>query len=156
MTPPTHLPQILILNGPNLNRLGKREPHIYGATTLPELEQKCRDAAKSCGLEAICHQSNHEGQLIDWIHAAADTAQGIILNGGGLTHTSIALMDALKSVGLPTIEVHISNIHAREEFRAHSYPAKAATGVIAGLGVLGYELAIRALAEMIAKRTTKP
>ena len=156
MSSPSHLPQILILNGPNLNRLGKREPHIYGATTLPELEQKCRDTAKSCGLEAICHQSNHEGQLIDWIHAAADTAQGIILNGGGLTHTSIALMDALKSVGLPTIEVHISNIHAREEFRAHSYPAKAATGVIAGLGVLGYELAIRALADLIAKRSTKP
>ncbi|MCX8506717.1 MAG: type II 3-dehydroquinate dehydratase [Alphaproteobacteria bacterium] len=157
---PAHPPQILILNGPNLNRLGKREPHIYGATTLPELEQKCRDTAKSCGLEAICHQSNHEGQLIDWIHAAADTAQGtiqgIILNGGGLTHSSIALMDAIKSVALPTIEVHITNIHAREEFRAHSYPAKAATGVIAGLGVLGYELAIRALADIIAKRSPKP
>lgn len=147
--------KIYVLNGPNLNWLGRREPHIYGATTLAELEEKCRIVAKQCGFEAVCHQSNHEGRLIDWVQEAAAEAQGIVLNGGGLTHTSIALMDAIRAVGLPTIEVHISNIHAREEFRAHSYPAKAATGIIVGFGILGYELAIRGLAALVAEGLRK-
>ncbi|MDI9349123.1 MAG: type II 3-dehydroquinate dehydratase [Candidatus Symbiobacter sp.] len=148
--------KIFILNGPNLNRLGLREPHLYGATTLAQLEENCRKVAAEYGIEAECFQSNYEGQLIEWIHQAAGEAQAIILNGAGLTHTSIALMDAIKSVGLPTIEVHITNIHAREDYRGHSYPAKAATGIIAGLGVLGYELAIRGLASMLAKPATDP
>jgi 3-dehydroquinate dehydratase-2 len=139
-------PAIYVLNGPNLNLLGVREPAIYGATTLGDVEALARRHADTHGFELVFRQSNHEGQLIDWIHEARGRAVGIVLNAGALTHTSIALMDALKGVGLPAIEVHLSNVFQRESFRHHSYPALAARAVIAGLGAHGYGLAIDALA----------
>ncbi len=142
---------IYILNGPNLNRLGKREPTIYGTATLADVERLCAETAESVGLELVFRQSNHEGELIDWIHEArAAATAGIVINPAGYTHTSVALMDALLAVDLPVIEVHITNIHRREEFRHMSYVSKAATGVIAGLGVGGYALALRAMAERVA------
>lgn len=141
---------ILILNGPNLNMLGKREPSIYGATTLADLEDDCREAGKRFGLAVDCRQSNSEGQLIDWCHQARDTHRGIIINAGGLTHTSVALRDALSVAELPIIEVHISNIHAREEFRHNSMIAPIAVGMICGLGTTGYRLALEAMAELVA------
>ena len=141
---------ILILNGPNLNMLGKREPAIYGATTLADLEDACRDAGKRFGLAVDCRQSNSEGQLIDWCHQARDTHRGIIINDGGLTHTSVALRDALSVAELPIIEVHISNIHAREEFRHNSMISPIAVGMICGLGTTGYRLALEAMAEIVA------
>jgi 3-dehydroquinate dehydratase-2 len=144
--------KILVLNGPNLNLLGQREPGTYGTTTLSDLESLCQQAAASQGLTADCRQSNHEGVLIDAIHAAAEdfragTLAGVVLNAGAYTHTSIALHDAIKGTApLPVIEVHISNVHAREEFRHHSWISPAAAGVIAGFGIDGYRLAIDALA----------
>ena len=141
---------ILILNGPNLNMLGKREPAIYGATTLADLEADCRESGKRFGLVVDCRQSNSEGQLIDWCHQARDTHRGIIINAGGLTNTSVALRDALSVAELPIIEVHISNIHAREEFRHHSMIAPIAVGMICGLGTTGYRLALEAMAEIVA------
>ena len=134
---------IYILNGPNLNLLGKREPRIYGRETLAEVEAACRRVASELGFSTSFHQSNAEFQIIDWIQEARDKAVAIIINPGALTHTSIAIMDALKACACPIIEVHISNIHQRESFRHHSYVSLAATGVIAGLGTHGYELAIR-------------
>jgi 3-dehydroquinate dehydratase-2 len=134
---------IYILNGPNLNLLGHREPHIYGRETLAEVETACRRVASELGFSISFHQSNAEFQIIDWIQEARDKAVAIIINPGALTHTSIAIMDALKACACPIVEVHISNIHQRESFRHHSYVSLAATGVIAGLGTHGYELAIR-------------
>jgi len=140
---------IHILNGPNLNLLGGREPGIYGAATLAQLEALCRETAAGLGLEAVCHQTNHEGALVDLLHAAqAQGAAGVVLNAGAYTHTSVALLDAIRAITVPVIEVHLSNVHAREPFRRHSYPAQAAAGVIAGLGPMGYALAIQALASM--------
>lgn len=134
---------ILLLNGPNLNLLGTREPEIYGAHTLAEIEADAVAQAKAAGAVLICFQSNHEGALIDRIHSAkAEGVDAIVINPGGLTHTSIALRDALGGVAIPFIEVHISNIHQREAFRHHSYLSGIAIGVICGLGVDGYRLAI--------------
>lgn len=140
---------IHILNGPNLNLLGRREPGIYGAATLVQIEALCRETAAGLGLEAVCHQSNHEGVLVDLLHQAEEeAARGVVLNAGAYTHTSVALLDAVRGISVPVIEVHLSNVHAREPFRRHSYPAQAAKGVIAGLGPMGYALAIQALASM--------
>lgn len=136
---------VLILNGPNLNLLGTRQPDVYGHTTLAEIENECRTLAAVLSIELDFLQSNHEGALVDAIHNARGTHDAIVLNAGAYTHTSIALMDAIASVGLPVIELHLSNIHARESFRQHSYIAPVALGQICGLGPAGYSLAIRAL-----------
>jgi len=140
---------ILVLNGPNLNLLGIREPTIYGRETLADIEEACLERADVLELDVEFRQSNSEGQLIDWIHEARDSADGIIINAGGLSHTSIALMDALSASELPVVEVHMSNIHRREEFRHHSYVSRVARGVIVGLGGHGYELALDAMARLL-------
>ena len=135
--------KLLLINGPNLNLLGTREPAIYGATTLAELELLATKQAEQAQAHLSCFQSNHEGALIDRIHAAKQEGiEAIIINPGGLTHTSVALRDALTGINLPFIEVHISNIHRREAFRQHSYLSDVAVGVICGLGIEGYRLAI--------------
>jgi 3-dehydroquinate dehydratase-2 len=135
---------LLVLNGPNLNLLGTREPEVYGRTTLPMIEAELQQIAADAGVALRCFQSNHEGALIDRIQAArSDGTRFILINPGGLTHTSVALRDALAGVALPFIEVHISNVHAREAFRRHSYLSEIAVGVICGLGVDGYRLALR-------------
>lgn len=134
-----------ILNGPNLGRLGRREPSVYGHTTHDELAALVEREAAALGLRAVVRQSDSEAQLLEWIHAAADAGEPVILNAGGLTHTSVALRDACAELRAPLIEVHISNVHAREEFRRHSYLSPVATGVIVGLGVQGYLLALRYL-----------
>jgi len=143
--------RIAILNGPNLNLLGTREPEIYGRRTLAEIEAECRRFAEARGLEIDFRQSNHEGELIDWVQEARAQAAAIIINPAGFTTTSIALLDALKMFEGPIVEVHLSNIHRREAFRHKSYVSLAATGVICGLGARGYLLALDALAELIAK-----
>ncbi|MHA1151702.1 MAG: type II 3-dehydroquinate dehydratase [Alphaproteobacteria bacterium] len=142
-------PRILILNGPNLNMLGIRQPKIYGAATLADIEAACLARAKDLGLTAECRQSNSEGELIGWIHAARDESQAVIINPGAYSHTSVAIMDALLAVDLPIVEVHLSNIHQREEFRHHSYVSKAAQGVICGFGPRGYIMALDALAAQL-------
>ncbi|MEO8079980.1 MAG: type II 3-dehydroquinate dehydratase [Caldimonas sp.] len=140
--------KVLLLNGPNLNLLGSREPAVYGSDTLADVEAACRSEGQSLGLEVAAFQSNHEGALIDRVHAAAAEGVGfIVINAGALTHTSVALRDALSGVAIPFIEVHISNVHRREPFRHHSFLADIAEGVIVGLGTLGYRLALRAAAE---------
>jgi 3-dehydroquinate dehydratase II len=145
---------IYVLNGPNLNMLGTREPDTYGHATLADVEKLCAEAAAQFGLKADCRQSNHEGQLIDFIHEArAKKACGIIINAGAYSHTSIALHDALKAVNIPTVEVHISNIHARENFRHHSFTAMAAFATLSGFGIDGYRLAINGLAAKIGAKT---
>lgn len=138
---------LLILNGPNLNLLGTRQPEIYGSETLSDVEKMCKIHGSALEIEISCLQSNHEGALIDALHAAKSKFQGIVLNAGAYTHTSLALMDAIASVGLPVIEVHLSNIHARESFRHKSYIAPVALGQICGFGSHGYILAIDALAK---------
>ena len=135
---------ILILNGPNLNLLGEREPAVYGHTTLADIERACRQRAEALGASTDFRQSNAEGVLIDWIHEARRAADALIINAGAYTHTSIAIMDALLALSIPVIEVHLSNIFRRESFRHHSYISQAATGLICGLGAKGYELAIEA------------
>lgn len=140
---------IYVLNGPNLNLLGQRQPHLYGAATLGDIETRLRDRASVLGLAVEFRQSNHEGVLIDWVQEARLKAAGIIINAGGLTHSSVALMDALLAADLPIIEVHLTNIYRREAFRHHSYVSHAATGIICGLGAQGYELALDALAERL-------
>ena len=136
---------LLILNGPNLNLLGQRQPEVYGATTLAEIESQCQEVAADRGTKMTFAQSNHEGALVDAIHAARGTHDGIILNAGAYTHTSVALLDAIASSEVPTIELHLSNIHAREEFRHHSFISKVAVGQICGFGAFGYTLAIDAM-----------
>lgn len=144
------MPKILVLNGPNLNLLGQREPEVYGRTTLAYVEALCRDAGARLGVEVECRQSNHEGVLIDALHEAgravkAGALLGVVFNPGAYTHTSVALFDAIKGAELPVIEVHISNVHAREAFRHHSYVSPAAAGIVVGFGVDGYRLAIEGL-----------
>ena len=143
------MPVVFILNGPNLNLLGVRDPSIYGRDTLGDIEERCTARAAALSLEIDFRQTNHEGQLVDWIQEARESADGIILNAGALTHTSVALLDALSAAGLPVIEVHLSNIFRRESFRHHSYVSLAANGVICGLGAQGYELALDAIASLI-------
>ncbi|HEY2925993.1 MAG TPA: type II 3-dehydroquinate dehydratase [Albitalea sp.] len=142
--------KILLLNGPNLNLLGTREPQVYGATTLAEVEADFRAQGAVLGAEIDCFQSNHEGALIDRVHTARTDGTGfIVINPGGLTHTSVALRDALAGVAIPFIEIHISNVHKREAFRHHSYLSDLAAGVIVGLGVAGYRLALQAAVERL-------
>lgn len=139
---------VLIINGPNLNMLGTREPQIYGSITLGDIEERCLSHAKKRDLTISFMQSNHEGDMVDAIQKALNSHDGIIINAAAYTHTSVALMDALKAVGLPCIEVHLSNIFSREAFRHHSYISFAATGVICGFGAKGYELAMDALTDI--------
>jgi len=140
---------ILIIHGPNLNTLGSREPEIYGHETLEDVNKKCTEKAASLGLSATCFQSNQEGDLVDKIQEAGKTAQGLIINAGAYTHTSIAIMDALLTLKIPVIEVHMSNIFRREEFRHQSYVSKAAKGVICGFGSDSYMLGIEGLAKLL-------
>ncbi len=138
-----------ILNGPNLNLLGQRQPEIYGHETLADVEAACTALAAELGLAARFRQSNHEGALIDWIHAARDDAAAIVINPAAFTHTSVAILDALKAFDGPVIEVHISNVHQREAFRHHSYVSLRADGVIAGCGTQGYLLGLRRVAQLV-------
>ncbi len=141
--------RVLVLNGPNLNMLGIREPKTYGSQTLADVEALCTAEGKALGLTVECRQSNREGELCEWIQDAYGKVDGIVINPGGYSHTSVAIRDALSAVGIPTIEVHLSNIHAREEFRHHSFVSAVAVGVICGLGATGYRLALQALAERL-------
>ncbi|HEX6017388.1 MAG TPA: type II 3-dehydroquinate dehydratase [Burkholderiaceae bacterium] len=141
---------VLVLNGPNLNLLGSREPALYGSATLADVETLCRDTAARLNVGLECRQSNHEGLLIDWIHEAGAAQRdgqllGVVLNAGAYTHTSVALHDAIKGTGVAVIEVHLTNVHAREAFRHHSYLSPAAAGIVVGFGVDGYRLAIEGL-----------
>lgn len=142
-------PHVLVLHGPNLNLLGVREPEVYGATTLAEIDAGLAAQATDAGCELSSFQSNHEGELIDRIHAARDDADGLLINPGGLTHTSVSLRDALAGVGLPVVEVHLSNVFARESFRHHSHVSGVAVGVISGFGVWSYRLGLQALLQHI-------
>lgn len=142
---------VYVLNGPNLNLLGTREPHIYGAETLKDVEAVCRKSAKAHGFEIEFRQSNIEGEIVTWIQEASRKAAGIVINPAGYTTTSVAILDAILAAKIPTVEIHITNIHAREEFRHHSYVSKGAKAVICGFGIPGYALAIDGLASLIAK-----
>ena len=146
------LKRLMILNGPNLNLLGVREPHIYGTTTLAQIKQSCEQNAAGLGLELSFYQSNHEGELVDLIQSARQSADAIIINPAGYSFTSIAILDAIKAFEGPVLEVHISNIHARDEYHRHSKISSVAAGVICGLGPYGYIAAMHALADM-AKKT---
>ncbi|MEQ6898016.1 type II 3-dehydroquinate dehydratase [Microbacterium sp. KR10-403] len=140
--------RIMVLNGPNLNLLGLREPHLYGTDTLDDVQRLCTSVAGELGVEIEFHQSNHEGEIVDLIQRARTEADGIVLNPAGFTSTSIAILDALLAAERPVVEVHVTNIHRREEFRHHSYVSKAATAVIMGAGIQGYEFALRHLAAL--------
>jgi len=142
-------PTVLIINGPNLNMLGKRQPEVYGHETLADIEAACIRHASLAGLEVEFRQSNHEGDLVDWIQGARGRCAGVIVNAGAYTHTSIAILDALLAAEVPCVEVHLSNIHQREDFRHHSFVSKAAKGMICGFGSHGYILALDALARLI-------
>ena len=148
---------VYVLNGPNLNLLGKRQPHIYGYETLADVERDCRALAEELKLEIRFHQSNRDYEIIDWIHEARGTAGGIVINPAAFTHTSVAIIDALNTFEGPVIEVHIGNVHKREEFRHHSFVSLRADGVIAGLGTQGYQLALRRIAALVdAKASATP
>lgn len=142
-------PLVVVLNGPNLNMLGLRQPHIYGSATLDDVEQLCAERAEELGLAIDFRQTNGEGELVTWVQECRGRAAGIVINPAGYTTTSIALLDALLAAELPVIEVHISNIHKREEFRQHSFVSKAAVGVICGMGVRGYAMALEAMADIL-------
>jgi len=146
---------IYVLNGPNLNLLGSREPHIYGSTTLEDIRVLCEARAMTHGHTVVFHQSNHEGQLIDWVQEARERAAALVINPAGYGHTSVALLDALKTLTIPIIECHLSNPAAREAFRHSTYVSLAATGVVSGFGAHSYELAIEAAAGQSAKTTPK-
>ena len=141
--------KVMVINGPNLNLLGTRQPEIYGQATLADVEKLSAERAAGLGLEADCRQSNHEGEIVDWIQEARSSHAGIVINAGGLSHTSVAIPDALQGVALPVIEIHVSNIYKREAFRHHSRISPAAIGVIAGFGIAGYGLAIEALVAVL-------
>jgi 3-dehydroquinate dehydratase-2 len=143
---------IYILNGPNLNLLGKREPEVYGHTTLPEIEQMCAAQAKSHGLSIVFHQSNHEGEIVDQLQEARTSAAAVIINPAGFGHTSIAILDTIQTLKVPVIEVHLSNIHRREPYRHLSYVSKGATGIVMGLGAQGYLRAIDAIADILKRK----
>ena len=145
------MPVYYVLNGPNLNMLGTREPEVYGADTLADIEAVCRQQAKDLGAEIDFRQSNHEGHLVDWIQEAGQNAVGIALNAGAYTHTSIAIHDAIKSVTTPVIEIHLSNVYARDSFRHKSLLAPVSAGVICGFGTHSYALALQALAKLASK-----
>lgn len=140
----------LVLNGPNLGRLGKREPSVYGHTTHADLAELCRKTGVELGIDVEVRQTDHEGEMIGWLHEAADAAVPVVLNAGAWTHYSVAIRDACAQLTAPLIELHISNVHKREEFRQHSYISGVATGMIVGLGVQGYPLALRWLAQRAA------
>nr|WP_157166753.1 type II 3-dehydroquinate dehydratase [Streptomyces typhae] len=143
---------VMILNGPNLNLLGKRQPEIYGTDTLADVEAMCAEAAAAHGGTVDLRQSNHEGELVDWIHEARERHAGIVINPAAYTHTSIAILDALSTCdGLPVVEVHISNVHQREEFRRHSYVSQRADGIIVGCGVQGYVFGVERVAALVAR-----
>jgi 3-dehydroquinate dehydratase-2 len=141
--------RVLVLNGPNLNLLGTREPDVYGATTLDDIEQALNDLANDLGATVDCRQSNQEGQLIDWLHDARDSFDGVVINPGGLTHTSVSLRDGIAATGLPTVEVHISNTQARESFRHQSVTAPVCIGSVIGFGKNSYALGLRALIDYL-------
>ncbi len=143
--------RLLLVNGPNLNLLGTRQPEVYGTTTLADIETRVAEVAAESGLDTRAVQSNHEGVLVDAIHAARADCAGIVINPAAYSHTSVAIADALRSVGVPVAEVHLSNIHAREEFRHHSYVSAVADMVVAGAGALGYEMAVRYLADRLSR-----
>ncbi len=145
---------IFVLNGPNLNLLGTREPHIYGADSLDDVRKRCEARAAALGHTVVFRQSNREGELVDWLNEAGTGACAVVLNAAAYSHTSIALYDAIKAMQTPVIECHLSNPHAREAFRHHSYITPAAAGVICGFGAHGYELAIEAAASLVASRAT--
>ena len=142
---------IYVLNGPNLNLLGVREPHIYGSTTLDDIRSACTDLAKALGFALVFHQSNHEGELVDWIQEARTDASALVINPAAYGHTSVALLDALKTLTIPIVECHLSHLATREEFRHQTYVSLAATGLIAGFGAKSYELAIQAAAHLAGK-----
>ena len=149
------MPKVIVLNGPNLNLLGQREPAVYGAATLADVEALCRETGARLGVEVECLQSNHEGVLIDALHAAgrgvkAGEVVGVVFNPGAYTHTSVALHDAITGAEVPVVEIHISNVHARESFRHHSHVSPAAAGIVVGFGVGGYVLAIEGLLRKVA------
>lgn len=144
-------PSVLVLNGPNLDLLGRREPAVYGSETLADIEALCREEGAALGLDVVCAQSNYEGRLIELIHEAFGQHAGLVMNPGAYTHTSIAIMDAIRGVALPLVEIHVSNVHAREAFRHHSYISPVALGVICGFGAQGYRFALQALAQHIEK-----
>jgi len=144
--------RILVVNGPNLQLLGQREPDVYGRVTLQQIEERLRELAGELGVEIECRQSNHEGDLVDWVGSAGEAFDGIIINPAAYTHTSIALRDAIAGCGLPAIEVHLSNVHAREAFRRHSVTAPVCVGQICGLGSTVYELALRGLVQRLTER----
>ncbi len=146
---------IYVLNGPNLNLLGQREPEVYGYTTLAQIAQMCASQAKGHGLSVVFHQSNHEGEIVDQIQEARTNGAAVIINPAGYGHTSVAILDALLSCAIPVIEVHLSNIHRRDPFRAHSYVSKAATGIVMGLGAQGYLRAVDAVAEILSAKGKK-
>ena len=153
---PPALPLVMVLNGPNLNLLGLRQPELYGRATLDDVEQLCIDTAETLDLAIDFRQSNTEGELVGWVQDCRSRAAGVVINPAGYTTTSIAIMDALLVLDVPVIEVHITNIHRREEFRQHSFISKAATGVIAGLGVQGYALAVQAIAALLDEKGRGP
>jgi 3-dehydroquinate dehydratase II len=143
---------IFVLNGPNLNLLGRRQPEVYGTSTLEDVRKCTETRASELGFNIEFRQSNHEGQLVDWIQEAREAASAIILNAGGFTHTSVALLDALQAAELPVVEVHLSNIFRRDQFRQHSYISLGANGVICGFGAKGYELAVEAVADIVGRQ----
>jgi 3-dehydroquinate dehydratase-2 len=144
---------IFVLNGPNLNLLGAREPAVYGRDTLDDIARLAKARGKALGLDIDFRQTNLEGELVSWVQEAREKASGVLLNAGAYTHTSIALLDALQAIELPVIEVHLSNIFRRESYRQHSYVSLASVGIICGLGAKGYELALEAMADLLAKKT---
>lgn len=146
---PKKTPRILVLSGPNLNLLGEREPALYGATTLEDIHKNLHALAKELRLEVDCRQSNHEGELIDWLHAERKQARGVVINAGGLTHTSVSLRDAIASIVIPVVEVHLSHIFAREAFRQTSLIAPACKAMVSGLGADSYLLGLRAIAQLL-------